>query len=180
MSSHPTALQVQEYLINYSKHFNLGPSLRLNTSIKKVTFDEERKKWILHIEGSDPKTFDKVVLAGGGMVSAPSIPLIEGMERFGGITAHSQSFKRPKDYAGKKVVVVGFGNSAADTSTQLVGIADKIYLAHRHGARVVSLYQRLQPLISVLNISYSCLGGSMAQQLTTHTAGAFSACNVSS
>lgn len=34
-------------------------------------------------------------------------------------------------------MLVGFGNSAADTSTQLVGVASKIYLAHRHGARIL-------------------------------------------
>jgi dimethylaniline monooxygenase (N-oxide forming) len=34
-------------------------------------------------------------------------------------------------------MVVGFGNSAADTATQLVGTASKVYISHRHGARIL-------------------------------------------
>lgn len=180
ISSHPTALQVQEYLIDYTKHFGLGPSLRLSTSIQSITFDEARSKWILHTEGSDEMAFDKVVLAGGGMVGAPSVPLIEGIEKFEGIKAHSQSFKRPEDYVGKRVMVIGFGNSAADTSTQLVGIADKVYLSHRHGARVVSSLCRLHSFIPMLIVIYSCLVDSMARQSITHIAGASSVFNVPS
>lgn len=34
-------------------------------------------------------------------------------------------------------MVIGFSNSAADTATSLVGIAKKVYLAHRHGSRIL-------------------------------------------
>jgi dimethylaniline monooxygenase (N-oxide forming) len=50
---------------------------------------------------------------------------------------HVKAFKCPSDFTNKRVMVVGFGNSAADTSTQLVGHASKIYLSHRHGARIL-------------------------------------------
>jgi dimethylaniline monooxygenase (N-oxide forming) len=44
-----------------------------------------------------------------------------------------------------KVLVVGIGNSAADTSTQLIGQAQKIYLSHRGGAKIVTspLYPKI-------------------------------------
>jgi dimethylaniline monooxygenase (N-oxide forming) len=38
---------------------------------------------------------------------------------------HVKAFKCPSDFTNKRVMVVGFGNSAADTSTQLVGHASK-------------------------------------------------------
>jgi hypothetical protein len=34
-------------------------------------------------------------------------------------------------------MVVGFGNRAGDKATQLVGIADEVYIAHQHGACVL-------------------------------------------
>ena len=40
--------------------------------------------------------------------------------------------------AGKRVLVVGFGNTSADIAGTLVNIAEKVYLSHRHGAIVVS------------------------------------------
>lgn len=46
--------------------------------------------------------------------------------------------KRPGDWAGKRVLVVGFGNTAADIACELAGTADKVYLSHRNGSIVVS------------------------------------------
>jgi dimethylaniline monooxygenase (N-oxide forming) len=135
--SHPAAAQVQQYLVDFSKHFKLEPYMRLSTSIKQITFDDERQKWVLNIKGGDKEYYDKVVVAIGGMVGKANLPVIEGIEKFAGSSVHSQAFKRPKDYKNKRVMVVGFSNSAADTATQLVGVADKVYMAHRHGARVV-------------------------------------------
>lgn len=138
--SHPTAAQVQEYLIAYTQHFQLEPYLRLNTCVHQVTFDESREKWVVQVQGEGAQYFDKVVMATGGMVAKPHMPTIEGMDRFAGTSIHSQSFKRPSEFEGKRVLVVGFSNTAADTATSLVGIADQVYIAHRHGARVVSVF----------------------------------------
>ncbi|RMZ67375.1 dimethylaniline monooxygenase 2 [Pyrenophora seminiperda CCB06] len=135
--SHPTAAQVQEYLIGYMKHFNLEPYIRLNTCIKQITFDEQGQKWVVGFGGEKQEFFDKVVVAIGGMVGRANMPNIDGIEKFAGSSVHSQAFKRPKDYKGKKVMVVGFSNSAADTATQLVGVAEQVYLAHRHGTRIL-------------------------------------------
>lgn len=44
---------------------------------------------------------------------------------------------RPSDYAGKRVVVLGMGNTSADIANALVGIASEVYLSHSRGAHVV-------------------------------------------
>jgi dimethylaniline monooxygenase (N-oxide forming) len=124
----------------------LQPHFRLNVPIQQVTFDADRKQWVVKIDGDKDQYFDKVVIAIGGMVGQPSIPSIPGLDLFQGTNIHAKSFKRPQDFAGKRVMVVGFGNSAADTSTQLVGIANKIYLAHRHGARVLPRMHNGRPI----------------------------------
>ncbi|RAR12845.1 dimethylaniline monooxygenase 2 [Stemphylium lycopersici] len=135
--SHPTAAQVQQYLVAYMKHFKLEAHVRLETTIHQLAFDEERQKWMFEMEGEGTQYFDKVVVATGGMVGRANVPKIEGVEKFGGISIHSQAFKKPGEFEGKRVMVVGFSNSAADTATQLVGVADKVFMAHRHGARIL-------------------------------------------
>ncbi|CAN9376128.1 unnamed protein product [Alternaria alternata] len=126
--SHPAAAQVQQYLIDYTKHFKLGPYMRLSTSIEQITFNEGRQQWVLNIQGGDEEYYDKVVVAIGGMIGKANLPVVEGIERFAGSIVHSQGFKRPKDYENKRVMVVGFSNSAADTATQLVGVANKVLI----------------------------------------------------
>jgi dimethylaniline monooxygenase (N-oxide forming) len=85
------------------------------------------------------------VLANGEILK---IPKVAGADVYKGKTIHSQSFKHPNDFHGKSVVVLGIGNNTADISTALVGHASKIYLAHRRGANIVSLFcQSVVPFI---------------------------------
>ncbi|KAF2128140.1 dimethylaniline monooxygenase 2 [Dothidotthia symphoricarpi CBS 119687] len=137
VSSFPTGAQVATYLTTYCEHFNLQPRIRLNTTIRRFTYDDDRQKWVVGLEGESEEFFDKVVIAIGGVTSLPNLPLIEGTEKFGGVSVHSRAFKRPGNFKGKRVMVVGFGNTAVDTATQLAGVAEKVYLAHRHGAHVL-------------------------------------------
>lgn len=50
---------------------------------------------------------------------------------------------RPELYKGKKVLVVGLGNTGADTAAALRGHANKISVSRRHGAYVVSASSNL-------------------------------------
>lgn len=120
--------------------------------IQQIVFDDQKNVWTVKIRGESDCHFDKVVIAIGGMIGLPNLPTIEGLERFEGSSIHARAFKRPQDFTRKHVMVVGFGNSAADTATQLVGVADKVYLAHRHGARVLPRIIDGQPIDHTLSI----------------------------
>lgn len=50
---------------------------------------------------------------------------------------------RPELFKGKRVVVVGLGNTGADTAAALCGHAEKVYASHKHGAIVVSRHRYL-------------------------------------
>lgn len=128
-------------MVSYAEHFQLQSHLRLSTSVGKITFDDDRQQWAVELENKEAQHFDKVVLAIGGMISSPNIPVVEGLEKFRGESLHSRAFKKPARFAGERVMVVGFQNTAADTATQLADIAEKVYIAHRHGARIVSWRQ---------------------------------------
>lgn len=41
---------------------------------------------------------------------------------------HGKAFKNADGYRGKRVVVVGFGNSAADIAVSLAGVATKVLI----------------------------------------------------
>jgi cation diffusion facilitator CzcD-associated flavoprotein CzcO len=47
------------------------------------------------------------------------------------------------------MLVVGFGNTAADVACELAGKAEKVYLSHRHGSIVVSK-RKIIPQNSIL------------------------------
>ncbi|KAJ9655936.1 hypothetical protein H2198_005284 [Neophaeococcomyces mojaviensis] len=140
--SYPTASQIDRYLNSYADHFNLRHHLRLSTMIQSVKRDDVKAKWVLQIQPTggrqpaEPQEFDKLIVAVGPH-STPVIPNLEGKEDFKGQILHSIAFKDPSSFNAKRVMVVGIGNTAADTATALVSHASSVFLAHRHGAAVL-------------------------------------------
>ncbi|KAK1764305.1 monooxygenase aurF [Phialemonium atrogriseum] len=128
--------EVDKYLESYADHFGLRPKIRLNTDVTRVTRDDAREKWVVDIDGSASELFDKVVIA-TGVNQKPHIPVFKGFELFTGDKVHSRAYKRPKVFKGKNVLVIGLGNSGADTAVSLVGHAKNIYLSHREGAYIL-------------------------------------------
>lgn len=139
----PSALQVCEYLESYAHGFDLLPHIRLQTKVYNVARDGDDTKWTVRFQQQDGSNtsmdFDKVAICTGEW-GKPKMPIFVDRDMFQGEVIHTQAFKRPSDFAGKTVVVLGLGNNAADISTALVGHASKIYLAHRRGANLVGLF----------------------------------------
>jgi putative flavoprotein involved in K+ transport len=63
------------------------------------------------------------VIAATGSFGRPYVPAIRGRERFGGEVLHVAEYRDPKPYAGKRVVVVGAGNSAVQIADELAEFA---------------------------------------------------------
>ncbi|RMJ18789.1 hypothetical protein CDV36_001567 [Fusarium kuroshium] len=130
------AKQVNEYLENYVDHFDLRPHLRLNTVVKHVAREEEPNRWRLDFERAPSEYYDKVVIATGPHLN-PVMPNIYGSSLFAGMIIHSKSFKRPEAFTGKKVVVLGLGNTGSDIADTLIGYASSICISHNNGALVL-------------------------------------------
>ncbi|KAB5536172.1 flavin monooxygenase-like protein [Coniochaeta sp. 2T2.1] len=144
------AAALDQYLQDYAKHFGLMEHARLRTSFHGAKFHKDGQKWALSLstpESPEPhrEYFDKVVFA-MGTDQTPVTPEIEGIEKFKGFKQHSMGFKDPKVLAGKRVMVVGFGNTAADMATELAPIAEQVYLSHRHGAIILPRWVNGKPV----------------------------------
>ncbi|KAJ0305665.1 hypothetical protein Brms1b_010778 [Colletotrichum noveboracense] len=90
-----------------------------------------------------------------GMNQTPNYPEIKGIQSFPGRQVHSKSFKRPEEFKGKRVLVVGFGNSGADTAVSLIGHAKKIYISHREGAYVIPRVNKGRPIDHTINVRFT-------------------------
>ena len=43
----------------------------------------------------------------------------------------------PSEFTGKRVLVVGVAHTGCDIAVDLTGIAEKVYISHRSGTRIV-------------------------------------------
>jgi putative flavoprotein involved in K+ transport len=74
-----------------------------------------------------------------GIVANPRVPDFPGRDLFQGTVRHSVEYRRPEPFAGRRVLVVGAGNSAGEISVELAEAGADVTVAVRSGARVVPL-----------------------------------------
>ena len=102
--------QAQDYLRAYAKEFGLYPLISFN---KRVTRAERTAQgWRVQIEGeAAPRRYAGLVVANGHHWQ-PVVPSYPG--QFDGEMLHSHDVKSKEQLKGKRVLVVGAGNSAVD------------------------------------------------------------------
>ncbi len=119
-SSQPENLRYLNYVAD---KFDLRKHMQFNCQVEAMRFDETRDLWHLRLNDGRELTCRFVVLA-IGLLSAPTMPRLEGVADFKGRSFHTYYWPRePVDLAGKRVAVIGTGA----TAIQLIGeIADKV------------------------------------------------------
>ncbi len=106
-----------------------APTYHLGQQVETLTRTAEGR-W--RVETNTGTTIDAqaVIIAAGVGAFGPNRPPIEGLEHFEG-TSVFYMVQRKQDFAGKRVVIAGGGDSAIDWTLSLAGIAEKIYVLHR-------------------------------------------------
>lgn len=113
ITTYPSRLEVVDYLLNYQKTFSINPIF--NNEV--ISIRRENGFWI--VETSEDTYKSKNVVVATGAYTFPKKILIEGMETFPGKIIHSSEYKTGKEFKGKKVLVIGFGNSACEIALDL-------------------------------------------------------------
>ncbi|KAI1134604.1 putative dimethylaniline monooxygenase [Hypoxylon sp. FL0543] len=144
---HLSQAQFQEYMESYAKHFDMLKDIVFNAFLKRVVRNEDDTKWQVEVvvDGKHQVLeYDKVVLCHGYQTKA-KMPDFEGREKFEGTLIHSQAYRSPDAFAGKKVVVVGIGSTAGDIIKELIPVAGKVYASHRRGTLIVQKWRNGSP-----------------------------------
>ncbi|NXJ08022.1 FMO3 monooxygenase, partial [Odontophorus gujanensis] len=137
--------RLYQYIRDYAQHFDLLRHIRfktLVTKIKKRPDFSATGQWevVTQRDGKEEAAvFDAVMVCTGHHVY-PNLPLASfpGIEKFKGCYLHSREYKEPEKFRGKKVLVVGLGNSGCDIAVELSTVASQVYLSTRSGSWVMS------------------------------------------
>ena len=111
------------YLNHVVDKFDLSKHMQFNCKVESSAFDEASNTWSVHL--ADGRTLTTpVLLTAIGMLSAPTMPTIPGVESYQGEAYHTYYWpKEPVDFTGKKVGVLGTGATAVQIIAE---IADKV------------------------------------------------------
>ena len=93
--------------------------------------------WRVLLSGGEERRYAAVVVA-SGLYRTPSLPDLPGV--FAGEAIHSRDYRTPDRFAGRRVMVVGAGQSALDIAAELSEVAAQTMLACRRGHHIVPRY----------------------------------------
>ena len=126
---YPTRDEVVDYLRGYAKH--LDADIRTATHVTAVRL-EAGTYTVSAADGSEVSA--ALVIAATGGFGRPHIPALPGLDTFTGEIIHVSQYREPRIMAGRRVVVVGAGNSAVQVAVELAELAD-VSLATRKPVR---------------------------------------------
>ena len=126
---YPARDEVVDYLRSYAQHFDLHVRLRARVA---STIWEHDAVTITLTGGERLRT--RAVIAASGGFGQPHVPSLAGISSYRGEVLHVAGYRRADDYAGKRVVVVGAGNSGVQVAVELAEVAD-VTLATREPIR---------------------------------------------
>jgi len=112
------------YLEAYADRFGLRPHVQLGTEVTRAV--HEGGRWRITIrragaEETEALEADALIVATG----SNHVPRRIDLDGFTGEVLHSAEFRHPRAFAGKRVLVVGSGESAFDIAADVAGVAAK-------------------------------------------------------
>ncbi|WP_341941697.1 NAD(P)/FAD-dependent oxidoreductase [Microbacterium sp. LWH10-1.2] len=127
-----------EYFREYAEHFGLTGLFRFETTVTRL--EPRDGGWDLTATGPDgtsTRWYAGVVLA-NGTLAEPNVPVFPG--EFTGEILHTSAYKSAAQLAGKRVLLIGAGNSGCDIAVDAVHHAASVDMSVRRGYYFVPRY----------------------------------------
>eukprot|EP00903_Cladosiphon_okamuranus_P014333 g13311.t1 len=128
--THYTEADFREYLLSYATAFGVDKFFRLGTSVSAVmkTPDDAYVVTSVDPDGRESREeFDFIVVATGLNQTCSGLQL--GPD--GGNTSHTCSIRGNRVFEGKKVIVVGLGESSSDATSDIANVASEVHVVVR-------------------------------------------------
>ncbi|HEX4000626.1 MAG TPA: NAD(P)-binding domain-containing protein [Pirellulales bacterium] len=126
--AYPGHRLVQQYFQSYARHFDLYPRIEFNTAVARIEL--AGPGWEITLQDGRVRHYRGVVIANGHHWD-PNWPDYPG--QFSGRILHSSQYKTPDVLEGRRVLVVGAGNSGCDIAVESAQRAARTLHSARRG-----------------------------------------------
>lgn len=139
----PHHSKVLAYLEDYAATFGLLRRITFGTEVTSVRPLDDGGWEVAHRRRGDTaaqvetRRYTEVVVANGHHWN-PRLPdpAVPGAEEFEGSALHSHDYRTPEAYAGRRVLVIGMGNSACEIAAEVSRTAARTFLSARDATHV--------------------------------------------
>ena len=125
----------QPETLRYAGHvadrFDLRRDILFRSRVRAARWIEDERVWELTLESGETLRARFLITAIGAL-SAPTLPRIEGIDTYRGVSCHTANGPRePVDFAGKRVAVIGTGATGVQTIQEVAKTAAQLTVFQR-------------------------------------------------
>lgn len=134
---YPNHRQILSYLHSFARAYDLYPKIEFEMPVDRVVPEDDGRRWLVTFGNGETRRYRGLFLCSGNTWD-PSIPDYPG--KFAGETMHSVRYRVPEEFSGKRVLVVGGGNSGCDIACDAALYADQAFISLRRGYHFIPKY----------------------------------------
>lgn len=135
VADYPCHRTILKYFRDFAQEFGLYERIRFGASVEEV--ERQGEGWCVTLDTGEAFLYDAVCIANGHL-NDPNWPQFEG--EFEGEMFHSCDYRTSEVFKGKRVLIVGAGNSGCDIAIDAVHQATSVDLSMRRGYHIVPKY----------------------------------------
>lgn len=127
---YPNHRQILAYVRSFARAYDLYPNITFEMPVERVEPEDDGKNWLVTLGNGETRRYRGIFLCTGNTWD-PNVPDYPG--EFAGETMHSVRYRDPALFKGKRVLVVGGGNSGCDIACDAAVHADEAFISLRRG-----------------------------------------------
>jgi cation diffusion facilitator CzcD-associated flavoprotein CzcO len=135
---YPRHDQILRYVQAFAAHHDLTDRVELGTRVVEARPVADGSAWAVSLDSGEQRRYRALCVA-TGTTWHPALPEFPG--RFEGEMYHSFHYKTAEALKGKRVLIVGGGNSACDIACDAARSADRALISLRRGYHFVPKYE---------------------------------------
>lgn len=145
VADYPSHRELCRYFGDFADHFDLRRHFHFKARVLGVeplgagTAPLWRVRW-QDGDGAQHEARFKGVIIANGTLAEPNMPRFEGQDQFAGELLHTSAYKSAELFKGKRVLIVGAGNSGCDIAVDAVHYAQSVDISVRRGYYFVPKY----------------------------------------
>ncbi len=121
----------ERYLNYVADKFDLRRDIQFSTRVTAAHYQEDSRTWKVTLNDGSHRTA-RLLITAVGVLSAPTMPRIPGIESFKGEFHHTHNWpKEAVSFAGKRVAVIGTGATGIQTITEVAKTAGQMTVFQR-------------------------------------------------
>jgi glycine/D-amino acid oxidase-like deaminating enzyme len=137
-----------DYVRSYADRFGITGRVRLGIAVERAGHVEGG--WMVRLSDAREAEHSALIVA-SGFHHRPRMPRIQGT--FSGETLHALEYRRPEVFRGRRVLIVGGGNSGCDIAAEAAEYAEAAFHSLRRGYYFIPRYLFGRPADQVGELS---------------------------